>query len=115
MDLQFVEPDEVPLPPGDVRFRRIEAAPMADGRRVRVTVRMTPFLERPTVHLAIVAPDGNVVSETTVVEADHPDLELTMHLRSAAVEGRYGLRGSLMYGSEPAQDVRESHFSLSEA
>lgn len=115
MDLNLVEPEDIPVPPADVRIRGIAVEPLADSRRVRVSVRLTPFLERPTIELAILAPDGETVSRTTVVEADQPEVDLTMHLRSAPTEGRYVMRGSLAYGSEPAQDVRETHFSLSEA
>lgn len=112
MDLNFVHSDEIPLPPDKVRMREILATPLADGRRVRISVRMTPFLERPTIGLAILAPGGEVISEATVVEADHPELELTMHLRAEPRYGRYAIRGQLSYGPESPQDVHESHFEL---
>lgn len=112
LDLNLVEPDEIPLPPEKVRMREILATPLADGRRVRISVRMTPFLERPTLGLAILAPGGEILSETTVVEVDQATLELTMHLRAEPQEGRYAVRGELSYGGEAPQDVRESHFDL---
>lgn len=112
LDLNFVGPDEIPLPPAEVRVREIRATPMGDGRRIRMSVRLTPFLERPTLGLAIVSPTGEVISETTVVEADHPTVEVTMHLRKEPVPGSYAVRGSVSYGTETPQNEHVAHFEL---
>ncbi len=81
MDLHWVEPEQVPLPPDQVRVVRAEATPYADGRRVKVGVSLTPFLERPDVELRIADPAGETLAEADVVECVEPEFELTLHLR----------------------------------
>lgn len=95
-------------------MRELEVAPYPDGRRIRVDIRVTPFLERPNIALSIIGPHGDTVSESAVVEADHPDLTLTMHLRRPSEEGEYTLRGVLSYAEDRAQDARERIFRFGE-
>jgi hypothetical protein len=114
VDLTFVNSEEIPQPKDQVRLRSLGVAPYPDGRRIRVDIRVTPFLERPNIGLAIIDPEGATVSEAAVVEADHPDLTLTMHLRQAPSKGEYTLRGVLSFAADPPQDAREETFRFGE-
>jgi len=114
MDLTFVDSEEIPLPRHEVRLRDIAVTPLADRRRILVEIRITPFQERPNVEVALLAPGGETVSKVSVVEADSPQLTLTMHLRSEPQSGEYALRGALSYEADPPQDVRERRFRLPE-
>ncbi|MCJ7511648.1 MAG: hypothetical protein MUO23_01605 [Anaerolineales bacterium] len=81
MDVELVGPEQVPVPPEKVRVLSARAAAYSDGRRVKVSVRLTPFLERPDVELRIVDGAGQLLAEAAVIECVETDFELTLHLR----------------------------------
>lgn len=112
MDLNLVDPQDVPRPRDEVRLRQLAVTPQADGRRLRIDVDLTPFLERPNLDFAVLAPDGGTVARTSVIEADSPRFSLTMHLRGDPSPGEYRVRGTLSYASAAAQDEREGTFVL---
>jgi hypothetical protein len=112
VDLNLVDPQDVPRPREEVRLRQLAVTPLADGRRLRIDVEVTPFLERPNLDLDVLAPDGESLVRTSVVEADSPSFSLTMHLKGAPHAGEYRVRGTLSYTSSPPQDVREGTFVL---
>ncbi len=114
VDLTFVDSEGIPLPREDVRLRELSVTPLADRRRVRVEIRITPFLERPNLEVVLVAPGGETVSKVSVVETDSANLSLTMHLRSEPQAGEYAVRGALSYEMDPPQDVQERRFLLPE-
>jgi hypothetical protein len=110
VDLNLVDPEDVPLPRDEVRLRQLAVTPLGDGRRLRIDVALTPFLERPNLDLDVVDSAGESLVRTTVVEADSPSFSLTMHLRGKPQTGEYRVRGALSYASSPPQDVREERF-----
>ncbi len=112
VDLTFVDSQEIPLPRNEVRLRGLTVTPLADRRRVRVDIRITPFLERPNLEVVLVAPGGEAVSKVSVVETDSANLSITMHLRSEPQPGEYAVRSALSYEMDPPQDVQEHRFSL---
>ena len=114
MDLTFVDSEGIPLPREEVRLREVSVIPLDDRRRIRVEIRITPFLERPNLELVLFAPGGEVVSKVSVVETDTPTLSLTMHLRSEPQAGEYAVRGALSYEMDPPQDIQERRFQLPE-
>jgi len=81
MDLHFVEPEQVPTPPEQVRVLALRATPLADGRRVKVAVSLTPFLERPDIELRILGLRAETLAEADVIECVDHDFEVTLHLR----------------------------------
>jgi hypothetical protein len=115
VDLTFVESDEIPVPRNEVRLRRLTVTPFADRQRIRVDIGITPFLERPNLEVALLAPGGETVSKVSVVETDTPNLSLTLHLRSEPQSGEYAVRSALSYETDPPQDVQERRFQLPEA
>jgi hypothetical protein len=60
-EIEFVEPDDVPRPKAEVGIRWVTARPYADGRRVRLDVGLTPFLERPNLEFEVVNSAGESV------------------------------------------------------
>jgi hypothetical protein len=115
VDLTFVDSEGIPLPREEVRLRDLSVTALADRRRVRVEIHITPFLERPNLEVILVAPGGEPISKISVVETDSADLSLTMHLRSEPQPGEYAVRGALSYEADPPQDVQERRFVLPEA
>jgi len=97
VDLNFVEPDQIPVPPEQVRVLNARAEPYADRRRVKVSVRLTPFLERPDVELQIVDEAGETVAEASVIECVEPDFDLTLHIRQPPTGDRARLAVTVHY------------------
>jgi hypothetical protein len=112
VDIQFVEPAEIPVPPEEVRIRDLEARSYGDGRRIAVRIELTPFQQRPS--LEISALDGEDVrwSETSVIEAIDNHLELTLHLPPAfhSEEGR--IRVEVGYRDQAPVDVAETAIAI---
>jgi len=112
VDLNLVDSEEVPQPREAVRLRRLTVTPLGDGRRLRVDVELTPFLERPNLDLDVAGEDGESLVRTTVIAADSPRFALTMHLRGEPPAGDLVLRGVLSFDSEQPQDALETRFRL---
>jgi hypothetical protein len=112
VDLNFVGPEQIPVPPEHVRVLRARAEPYADRRRVRVSVSLTPFLERPDVDLRIVDPPGATVAEASVIECVEPDFELTLHLRQAPDADRCRLDVTVHYPDRALEHRLSLDFAL---
>lgn len=115
MDIQFLEPGEAPLPPDEVAFREFEVTPLADGRRVRLNMRITPFQQRPTIEIEILDPTQRQVALSSVVEATEVRMSLTMHLRRQATSGRYAAKARLFYPPGEPVDRARADFSFPSA
>ena len=97
MELFFLDPDEVPLPPNEVRIRDLAAEPWPDGRRVRISLEVDPFQKRPNIDILISNQAGKPVANTSIIETMTKKMEITMHLRGAPAPGQYHVRAELYY------------------
>jgi len=111
VDIPLVEPEDVPRPPQDVRLREVAVAPRPDGHRLRVSLRLTPFLERPNVDLEVRDPSGEYLASATIVETTEPDLTLTLHVRPGLTDGSMTLVTSVSYKEHGMVDRRETSFT----
>ena len=106
----YDNPDEAPIPKPktEMRFTTITAKPYPDGRRVRLSFKLTPFLERPSVDIAVTNAAGNEVASLSLVEAMDTDFEFTLHLRGPEPQGEHTAHLSLFYPeSDEALSVRQ--------
>ena len=110
-EIFFFEQGDSPLPREEVRIEHIRAEPYPDGRRVRVTVALTPFSEKPNLSLTISDAKGDTVAEAELLEIITPATELTMHLSHARAEEDYTLHAELYYDNSDPQDERRSTFT----
>jgi hypothetical protein len=101
MDIFFQDPTDIPLPPGEVRIRQFRAEPWPDGRRVRVTLELTPFLQRPNGEIRITDLQGAEAASISIIETMEPKMEFTMHLRGAELQGPYTATAHIFYLEEP--------------
>jgi hypothetical protein len=97
MDIEFVEPDEIPLSPEEVKFRDVSAELFPDYRRVRITINILPFHQPPDIEIEVTNSMGERVTEATVIGAPNKRMTLTVHLRDEVVEGVYRFQFSLGY------------------
>lgn len=112
LDLNFVDPAEVPVPPDQVRVRRVELKPLADGRRLQVAIELTPFIDRPSLEVAVEDAAGVRVAETSIIETIDHQLAFTLHLRQPPEPGLYALQIEVGYEVDEPVDRREVRFEL---
>jgi hypothetical protein len=113
MDIFLQDPNDVPLPPDEVRIQNFSAEPYPDQRRIRVKLTLTPFQKRPHVKLVIYSPAGENLSEVSILESMTKNMDLTMHLRTAQPPGAYQLDAIIYYLQE--SDVDDAAESQAEA
>lgn len=107
MELFFLDPDEVPLPPNEVRIRELNAEPWPDGRRVRISIEVDPFQKRPNIDILITNPAGKPAAIASIIESMTKKMEITMHLRGAPASGQYHVRAELYYQQKMEVDTPE--------
>ncbi len=113
MDLNLVDPSEIPVPPDDVRIRRLEITPVGDGRRLKVEIELTPFQQPPTLHLTVRDSAGEEVASTSIIEAMAPRMSFTLHLRHVDPGGVYRARYVRCNTSTARKPTKESrHWRL---
>ena len=101
MDIFFQDPNDVPLPPDEVRIRSFTATAYPDGRRVRITLEVSPFQKRPSGEISISDADGRLLASANIIETMTRKLELTLHLRGEAPAGEYRAEADLFYQALP--------------
>jgi hypothetical protein len=114
VEISFVSAEDVPVPPNEVRFRSVSVEPYPDGRRVKLTIALTPFLKPPNLEIALFDAAGRAVSGATIVENTEPRLSLTLHLRGACPPGAYQARLSADYPEEGQVAETGVEFSLAD-
>jgi hypothetical protein len=117
MEIPIFPSDKVPQPKDQIRIEQLTIVPYPDRFRVRIHVKVTPFLDRPNLVLAAHNADDQIVSELNIIETMHHDMEFTMHLRNVTEPaGAYTLTADLFFETRnPPQDRRIEAFVIPEA
>ena len=97
MDIFFADPNEVPLPPDEVRIQSLKAEPWQDGQRVRVSLDVDPFQKRPSAEIEIKNSQGRTIAAVSVIESMDRKMEFNLHLREKESHGTYRLSAVLYY------------------
>lgn len=95
----FDDPEQIAKPRQEVRFLGLQTQPYEDGRRLLVMFELTPFLERPSLELAIVNENGESAGTLHIIEALQPNFQLTIHLRDKQPTSFYTLYAQLYYAA----------------
>lgn len=103
MDIFFQDPDEIPLPPEEVRILALRAKPWPDGIRVRIGLELTPFQKRPSAEIVITDAAGEEAASLSIIETMTRKLEMTVHLKGTPA-GTYQARAILFY-----TEIEEPH------
>jgi len=112
MEFNLSPTDPQARPREQVKFTSLTALPHGDGRRIRLHLVLTPFLERPTVHIQVLDPSGSPAGSLSIIESDAPDVELTVHLRDPIEPGTHRIQAVLQYGDDPPQDAAETTLEI---
>ena len=115
MELPIVDPDQIPLPPGDVRIQAVDVEPYTDGRRLRLEIELTPFQTAPNLEVWVENIDGERIADTNIIGATTPKLSLTLHLRGQRIVGVHKLWLLLSYEEEGEIERRPFEFEILEA
>jgi hypothetical protein len=83
MNYFLQDPNEIRLPPEEVRLTKVLVTPQPNGRQVKVHLELTPFAKRPNIEVTITSGSGIEVGHTTILETMLHKLEFTVHLRRA--------------------------------
>ncbi|HHY89521.1 MAG TPA: hypothetical protein GYA06_11445 [Chloroflexi bacterium] len=103
-------PPEDGASPEQVRFLDLQVEPWPDGRRIKVLMSITPFLQPPNLMMVMTDAEGTEVSRTSIVENIDYQLVFTMHIRSQKVAGQYKLTASINYDDLGVVDERQVEF-----
>ena len=115
MTINFWEPDDVPKPRDEVKIEKMEATIYRDRFRIRVNLWVTPFLERPSLAVALLdEPQNRVVAEMNIIETMHRKMEFTMHLRGIPGDpaGTYHMKARLYYDQDIAAAYDQGEISI---
>ena len=95
----YDESEEIPAPRprAEVRLADVTVKPYPDGRRMKLHFSLTPFLERPSVDMAVTNPAGSEVASLHLIEAMDTAFDFTIHLRGPEPRGAHHLRLVLFY------------------
>jgi hypothetical protein len=112
MNVDFFESGAAPQPRDKIRIERLEAQPYADGWRVKITIEVTPFQERPSLEIRVRSRENQPVAQLSVIETMHRHMEFTVHIRGVSSPvGDYTAEVDLYYDNpESPQDRRVSSF-----
>ena len=108
--------DSAPQPRENVKIERVDIQPYPDGWRVKVSVDVTPFQERPNLEINLLR-TGNQkpIANLSVIETMHAKMEFTIHIRGVqSPAGEYNTEVSLYFGDRAVpQDKRIVPFTIS--
>ena len=95
----FDENEDAPIPRAreEVRFGEVGLKPYGDGRRVKLNFTLTPFVERPSVDIAVTNTLGHEVASMSLIEAMDTEFEFTIHLRGPQPKGEHTLHLTIFY------------------
>lgn len=95
----YDDSEDAPVPRAkeDMRFTDVAVQPYTDGRRVKLGFKLTPFLERPSVDMAVTNAAGDEVASLSLIEAMDTEFEFTIHLRGPEPRGEHTLRLTMFY------------------
>jgi hypothetical protein len=97
MEISFFDSNDAPLPPSETGIRALHVEPWPDGRRVHVEVQITPFQQRPNLHISIYDAQGQEVASMGAMQIRQTRISYTMHLRQSDTQGEYQLLALLAY------------------
>jgi len=108
MDIFFTDPNDVPLPPKEVHFRKLSAEPWPDKHRVRVYLNISPFQKRPSGEIVLTDSHGQQVAVANFIETMIVNMEINLHLHAEDTQGAYQLAATLFYLQEIPEEEREN-------
>ncbi|HEY62150.1 MAG TPA: hypothetical protein G4N95_05810 [Anaerolineae bacterium] len=108
MDIFFTNPNDIPLPPNEVKIRALRAEPYPDKKRIRIYLEVTPFQKRPFGELVISDEDGIQVAIANIIEPMSNRIEVVLHIRKENPVGKYTLKATISFADEMEEGQRNA-------
>ena len=105
------QPPEDGLPPQEVRILQLGAEPWQDGRRVRISIEITPFLEPPNLEVILTNDQNEELSSVHIIQTVDCRMTFTMHIRAQEITGVCALTAMLSYPETGIVHQDSIHFS----
>jgi hypothetical protein len=111
MNIFLQDPNEIRVPPEEVRLREVKITPQPNGGRVKIYLELTPFMKRPNVNVTITDAIGKEVAHASILETMLPKMEFTMHLRQPEPGVEYSVVLKVYYQRipEPTETSVDNH------
>jgi hypothetical protein len=115
MEFFLTDPNIERTLPADTRLINLRAEPYSEGRRLKVTLDLTPFQQKPYLDLALTDFSGELIAATSIVEPITCRLELNLHIRKVgeAQDGPYKLTAIISYPDLGEVDRRDLYIKFS--
>jgi hypothetical protein len=98
MEFFISEPNVTRYAPSDTRLLDLRAVPDSEGKHLRVTLELSPFLQRPNIEINLTDSSGHQVVSASIIEPVGWRLEITLHIRKLNLSvGNYNLTAGLFY------------------
>jgi hypothetical protein len=97
MEITFHDANEAPQAPSDTRIIVLSAEPWPDGHRVSVQVQLTPYQQRPNLHISICDAQGQEKASVGAVHIRQTQIAFTIHLRHLDTAGQYRVVAYVAY------------------
>ncbi|MGZ6346996.1 MAG: hypothetical protein ACXWNC_05460 [Anaerolineales bacterium] len=112
-----IDPNIERMLPADIRLLNLHAEPYANGKRVKVSLDITPFQQKPYLDLSLTDSTGKVLATTSIVEPVSWNLELNLHIRNSSTSpsGECKLSVVLSYPDLGEVDRRVLKFEIPSA
>ena len=109
-----IDPNIEKMMPADTRLLNMHAEPYANGKRVKVSLDITPFQQKPYLDLSLTDSLGKVLAATSIVEPVSWNLELNLHIRNSSIpqSGICKLSAILSYPELGEVDRRDLNFEI---
>lgn len=108
MGFFFNDPNIKRMSPEAMRFEEVRVEPYPDGKRLHVTILVTPFEKRPSLEILLLDAALREVSAVNVIEPMRWQIDFVMHIRPRYADQRppYTLKARIYYPESEENDTR---------
>ena len=112
--LHAFHPQDDAAEPKDVKIIALNAEPMPEIQKVRVTIQLTPFQSLPDLYFSIQDEQAAEVASVNMIETVLDQLNFVMHIRKnkESIPGSYTLSCQVIYRDIGTVDTQEYAFQI---
>lgn len=110
----LINPTLTPPPQDDIKILALDAEPYPDGRRVRVKLVLSPFLQGPNAEINLSNHDDELLASIDIVNIFIPENEFTLHIPEIkSLPGSYTVNVEVFYiEEEEIEQDGETQFNM---
>ena len=111
--LPNADTSEPPVPPEEVKIRKVITETYQDRRRLKISLELTPFQASPDIEVLVTDGEHKAVASTSIIAAVENNLVFTMHLPEQTPSTDCLLNVEVLYSELGKVDEIEQRFSIS--